>query len=140
MARLIQDVMTRNPKVLPPSATIMEAAQTMRDSQIGDVLIVDEGNRVRGILTDRDLVVRALANGSDPTNTPVEAICSRDVTALKPTQTTDDAVRAMREKAIRRLPVVDGDGLVGIVSLGDLAQRIDQESCLGQISAAPPNG
>ena len=140
MARLIQDVMTPNPKVLPPSASIMEAAQAMRDSQIGDVLIVDERNRVRGIVTDRDLVIRALANGSDPGNTSVEKVCSKEVTSVKPTQTTDDAVKAMREKAIRRLPVVDGEGLVGIVSLGDLAQDIDEKSCLGQISAAPPNG
>jgi CBS domain-containing protein len=66
MTKLIQDVMTRNPEILRSSSTIMEAARTMRDSTIGDVLVLDEMNRLCGIVTDRDLVVRALASGSDP--------------------------------------------------------------------------
>ena len=139
MANLVQDVMTRNPKVLRASSTVMDAASTMRDFNIGDVIVVDEANKVRGIITDRDLVVKAVASGSDPSKTSIESICTKDVTVLKPTQTADDAVKVMREKAIRRLPVVEGENLVGIVSLGDLAKRIDSGSCLGQISAAPPN-
>src|SRR3990170_7136176 len=95
--------------------------------------------KVCGIVTDRDLVVKAVASGSDPSKTSIGSVCTKDVTVLKPTQTTDDAVKVMREKAIRRLPVVEGENLVGIVSLGDLAKRIDKGSCLGQISAAPPN-
>jgi CBS domain-containing protein len=94
---------------------------------------------VLGIVTDRDLVVKAVAAGSDPSKTSIDSVCSKDVTALKPTQTTDDAVKMMREKAIRRLPVVEGENLVGIVSLGDLAKHIDKGSCLGEISAAPAN-
>jgi len=139
MGNLVQDVMTRNPKVLRASSTVMDAACTMRDFKIGDVIVVDDTNMVRGIVTDRDLVVKAVASGSDPSKTSIESICTKDITVLKPTQTTEDAVKIMREKAIRRLPVVEGDNLVGIVSLGDLAKRIDSGSCLGQISAAPPN-
>ena len=139
MATLVQDVMTRNPKVLRASSTVRDAARTMRDFKIGDVIVVDDRNKVRGIVTDRDLVVKAVASGSDPSKTPLESVCTKDVTVLMPTQTTDDAVKIMREKAIRRLPVVEGENLVGIVSLGDLAKSIDKESCLGQISAAPPN-
>jgi len=139
MGNLVQDVMTRNPKVLRGSSTIMEAARAMRDFKIGDVIIVDETNQVRGIVTDRDLVVKAVAAGSDASKITIESVCTKDVTALTPTQTTDDAVKMMREKAIRRLPVVDGKNLVGVVSLGDLAKSIDSGSCLGQISAAPAN-
>ena len=139
MANLVQDVMTRNPKVLRGSSTVMDAARTMRDFKIGDVIVVDDTNKVLGIVTDRDLVVKAVAAGSDPSKTSIDSVCSKDVTALKPTQTTDDAVKMMREKAIRRLPVVEGENLVGIVSLGDLAKRIDKGSCLGEISAAPAN-
>ena len=139
MANLVQDVMTRNPKVVRASSTVKDAACIMRDSKIGDVIVVDNANKVRGIVTDRDLVVKSIASGSDPSKTSIESVCSKDVTSLKPTQTTDDAVKMMRDKAIRRLPVIDGDYLVGIVSLGDLAKRIDRGSCLGQISAAPAN-
>jgi signal-transduction protein with cAMP-binding, CBS, and nucleotidyltransferase domain len=139
MVNLVQDVMTRKPKVLRGSSTVMDAARTMRDFKIGDVIVVDDTNRVRGIVTDRDLVVNSIASGSDPSKTTIGSFCTKDVSALKPTQTTDDAVKMMREKAIRRLPVVEGETLVGIVSLGDLAKRIDNGSCLGQISAAPPN-
>ncbi len=139
MANLVKDVMTRNPKVVRASSTVMDAACIMRDSKIGDVIVVDDANKVRGIVTDRDLVVKAVASGTDPSKTSIESVCTRDVTVLKPTQTTDDAVTIMREKAVRRLPVVEAGNLVGIVSLGDLAKRIDSGSCLGQISAAPPN-
>lgn len=139
MATLVQDVMTRNPKVLRASSTVMDAACIMRDSKIGDVIVVDAANKICGIVTDRDLVVKAVAVGSDPNRTSLESVCSKDVTSLKSTQTTDDAVKMMREKSIRRLPVVEGDKLIGIVSLGDLAKRIDSGSCLGQISAAPAN-
>lgn len=139
MANLVQDVMTRNPKVLPGSSSLMDAARAMREFKIGNVIVVDDANEVCGIVTDRDIVVKGLAFGSDPSKTSIESFCSKDVTVLKPTQTTDEAVIIMREKAIRRLPVLEGDKLVGIVSLGDLAKKIDTQSCLGQISAAPAN-
>jgi CBS domain-containing protein len=139
MLNLVKDVMTRNPKVVRASSTVMDAACTMRDCKIGDVIVDDDANRVLGIVTDRDLVVKAVASGSDPSKISIESVCTKDVTVLRPTQTTDDAATIMGEKAIRRLPVVEGENLVGIVSLGDLAKRIDNGSCLGQISAAPPN-
>lgn len=139
MANLVKDVMTRNPKVVRASSTLMDAACIMRDSKIGDVIVVDDANNVSGIVTDRDLVVKAVAAGADPSKTSIESVCTRDVTVLKPTQTIDDAVTVMRQQAVRRLPVVEAGTLVGIVSLGDLAKSIDSGSCLGQISAAPPN-
>ena len=139
MAHTVQEVMTRNPLSLKASSSVMEAARRMRDSNIGDVIVTDESGNVCGIVTDRDLVVRAIASGQDPKNTKIESVCSRDITVLKPTQTTQEAVKLMKEKAIRRLPVVDGGDIVGVVSLGDLATHLDERSALGQISAAPAN-
>ena len=138
MDQSVRDVMTPNPCAVSPSTPVMEAAQIMRGNDIGDVVVL-EGNRLFGILTDRDIVVRALAEGSDP-ETPVGAICSRDLTTIDSTASVGQAVQLMRAKAIRRLPVVDANGAVlGIISLGDLAMERDHRSALADISAAPPN-
>jgi CBS domain-containing protein len=110
----------------------------MRDGNIGDVVVLEE-DRIQGILTDRDIVVRALADGRDPARTTVGEICSRELTTLSPDDAIGDAERIMRDKAVRRLPVVEGGRPVGIVSLGDLAVERNPESALGGISAAPPN-
>jgi CBS domain-containing protein len=134
----IREVMTPNPKTVAQSATIMEAACAMRDNDIGDVVVVDNG-RLCGILTDRDIVVRALAVGCDPNRTSVGEICSRSLVTLAPDDTTGQAVRVMREHAIRRLPVEENGQVVGIVTLGDVALDADRRSALADISAAPPN-
>jgi len=124
---------------LSPDDTVMMAAQTMRTNDIGDVVVLED-NRLFGILTDRDIVVRALAEGVDLGTTMVAAICSRDLTTIAPTASTGEAVRLMRDKAIRRLPVVDErDRVIGIVSLGDVAVQRDRRTALADISAAPPN-
>jgi CBS domain-containing protein len=138
MKQNIREVMTRNPKALTQNATIMEAACAMRDNDIGDVVVLDNG-RLCGILTDRDIVVRALAAGCDPNRTSVGEICSRALVTLTPEDSTGQAVRVMREHAIRRLPVEDGGRVVGIVTLGDVAVDADRRSALADISAAPPN-
>jgi len=139
MNQTVQDVMTPNPCSVSPTASILEAAQIMRGNDIGDVVVL-EGERLFGVLTDRDIVVRALAKGADPETTLVGTICSRDLTVIDPKASVGQAVMLMREKAIRRLPVVDEDGFVmGIVSIGDVAVGRDRLSALGDISAAPPN-
>jgi CBS domain-containing protein len=130
--------MTQNPVTVQTTDSIVAAARSMRDGNIGDVVVVERG-QIQGILTDRDIVVRALAEGRDPARTTVGEICSRELTTLGPSDSVHDAVTIMRDKAIRRLPVVDGGRPVGIVSLGDLAVERDPESVLGGISAAPPN-
>jgi CBS domain-containing protein len=138
MKQNIGEVMTPNPKTLAQSATIMEAACAMRDNDIGDVVVLDNG-RLCGILTDRDIVVRALAAGCDPNRTSVGEICSRALVTLAPDDSTGQAVRVMREHAIRRLPIEDRGRVVGIVTLGDVAVDADRRSALADISAAPPN-
>jgi CBS domain-containing protein len=138
MAERIQDVMTTNPETLPESTTVREAAEAMRANDIGDVVVVDDNGKLSGILTDRDIVVRVVAEGRDPRTTRIGDIASRDLTAVSPDDPVDRAVQLMRDKAIRRLPAVDKGKPVGIVSIGDLALDRDPGSALADISAAPP--
>lgn len=135
----IRDVMTPEPATLRASASVLDAAKVRRDNDIGDVVILED-ERVCGIVTDRDIVVRVLSEGTDPAGVTVGEICSRELTTIAPTARVDDAVRLIREKAIRRLPVVGQAGeVVGIVTIGDLAVARDPNSALADISAAPPN-
>ncbi len=138
MAHPIRDVMKKNVLKLPPSATVADAAKSMRDANIGTIIVEEQG-KLFGLVTDRDIVVRALAEGRDPKSTRLSDTCSKSLFSLKPDDDIDRAVQLMREKSIRRIPVVENDKIVGIVSLGDLAMERDRQSALGHISAAPPN-
>jgi CBS domain-containing protein len=137
-AKTVSEVMTANPVRLGADSMIAEAAQAMRDSDIGDVIVLDDGE-ISGIVTDRDIVVRAIATGKDPSTTPLREIYTQDLTTLTPDSNLDEAVEMMRQKAIRRLPVVEGGKAVGVLSLGDLAIERDPKSALADISEAPPN-
>lgn len=139
MAQKVRDVMTPRPVTVPPDALLIDAAEQMRDQDIGDVLVLDEDGRVRGIVTDRDIVVRALADGQEASITTVEEVCSPDVLTIDADEEADQAVRLMSEHAVRRIPVIDDGLLVGVVSLGDLAIERDPRSALGKISAAEGN-
>jgi CBS domain-containing protein len=138
VAQRISEVMTAQPVGLQASATVAEAARAMKQYDIGDVLVMD-GDRVCGLVTDRDIVVRAIAEGRDPQTTKADEICSHEIVSIGPDDSVDDAVRVMRERAIRRLPVMQGGSPVGMVSIGDLAVERDPGSALADISAAPPN-
>jgi CBS domain-containing protein len=138
MAQQIRELMTPNPVALPGTASVHEAARAMRDAEIGDVIVI-ENNQVCGIVTDRDIVVRLVAEAQDPATTTVADLCRHALVTIAPTDSIEQAVRLMRTHAIRRLPVVEGGQAVGIVSLGDLAVERDPDSALGEISAAPPN-
>lgn len=138
MAEKVRDVMTSEPISLQSDAPVLEAAQQMRDCAIGDVLVMDDG-RIRGMLTDRDIVVRAIAEGRDPNECTVGEICSEDVVFVGPDDDADRAVEMMRLRAVRRVPVIEGANVVGVVSIGDMAMDRDERSALADISAAPPN-
>ena len=138
MPQRIHDVMTPNPVTLPGTTSVQDAARAMRDQAIGDVIVI-EHNQVCGIITDRDIVVRTVAEEQDPATTTLADICSHSLLTVLPTDSVEQAVQLMRTHAIRRLPVVDGGKAVGIVSLGDLAVERDPDSALGEISAARPN-
>ena len=115
----IRDVMTPNPRTLTPNDTIQNAAQVMRDEDTGVVPVVDNGRAV-GMVTDRDIVVRAVADGSAPSR-PIREIVTSAVISATPDMSTREAAQLMSEHQIRRLPVVENERLVGIVSLGDIA-------------------
>jgi len=124
----IREVMTPNPRCVSPDDSIQSAAQIMRDEDTGAVPICDNGRAV-GIVTDRDIVIRAIADGQP--NRPVRDIATRDVISVSPDTSTREAAELMSEYQVRRLPVVDGDRLVGIVSLGDLAVKEAKDSRVG---------
>jgi len=138
MAQAVREVMTENVVTLPGSAPLAEAAQRMRDADIGDVIVM-EGDTMCGVVTDRDIVVRAIALGKDPQSSPLSEICSHEVVTVAPDDSIDHAAQVMRERAVRRLPVVEGGRPVGIVSIGDLAIERDSSSALADISAAEGN-
>jgi CBS domain-containing protein len=138
MVQRIRDVMTADPTTLPEDATAADAARQMRDEDIGDVLVVKEG-RLSAIVTDRDIAVRVVAEDLPPAQTRLSDISSKDLATLSPDDAVADAVRIMREKALRRIPVVEDGRPIGVVSIGDLAVERDTDSALADISASEPN-
>lgn len=137
MFHRVRDVMTANPVKLEHTASIAEAARAMRKHDIGDVLVTRDG-RLAGIITDRDIVIRSVAD-SQPTNATIGDLCSQEPVTVGADEPVDAAVALMREHAVRRLPVVENGEPIGVVSLGDLAQEREPRSVLGQIAQAPPN-
>ena len=138
MASTIREFMTPDPITVSCDDTVVDAARKMRDADVGPVLVMD-GDTVKGILTDRDIVVRGLADGQDVSTLKVSEIATLDVECLSPDDDTNRAIEIMRTRAVRRVPIVEDGRPVGIVSIGDLAIDLDSNSALADISAAPPN-
>ncbi|MGW0818087.1 CBS domain-containing protein [Streptomyces viridiviolaceus] len=140
MTQRIRDVMSPAAVSVEPMTTVTRAARLMRERDIGDVLVAYDCD-LFGVLTDRDIVLRTVADGRDPDDTTVGSVCTPPpVVTLAPEDTTDRAVELMRRHAVRRLPVVERGGCpVGVVSLGDLAALEDSRSALADISAAAPD-
>jgi CBS domain-containing protein len=135
----VSDVMTKQVVYLPAETPLDEAARVMKESDIGDVVVTD-GATLAGMLTDRDIVVRAVAERADPGSTTIGSIVTREVVMIEQHCTAGEAATLMRERNIRRVLVCDSDRkLVGIVSLGDLAMQLDPNSALSDISEAAPN-
>ena len=140
MAQSIRDVMTPNPMTVPADAELVDVAQLMRTADVGVAIVVRDDGTLCGILTDRDIVVRAVAEGLSPREVTAEQVCTPDLTVLGPESTAQEAASLMRERAVRRLPVVEDGRPIGVVSLGDLAVERDPSSTLADISVAPPQG
>lgn len=138
MPPTVRDVMTFDPVALEARTSVTEAARKMKERDIGDVIVLD-GDRLCSVVTDRDIVVRALAEDRDPNGTNLGEICSRELVTVSPGDDLTVAGRLMRENAVRRMPVVEGGKPVGIISMGDLAVERDPDSPLAQVSAASPN-
>jgi CBS domain-containing protein len=117
---------------------VSAAAKAMKRHGIGNVLVLADG-RLSGLLTDRDITIRVLADGRDPLTTRIGDICSTELVLLGPDDGVDRAAALVRDRAVRRIPVVQDGVPVGVVSIGDLALERDERSALSGMSAAPPN-
>jgi CBS domain-containing protein len=132
----IKDIMTRDPVVARPDATLREAARTMRELDSG-VLPIGEDDRLLGMLTDRDITVRATAEGKDPNSTAVREVMSSEVVSCFEDEDERDAAAKMEKHQLRRLVVLDrNERLVGIVSLGDLAVHTADDRIAGEVTEA----
>ncbi|MCH5670463.1 CBS domain-containing protein [Streptomyces sp. NPDC002144] len=138
MADFVREVMTPGVVAVRPDASLVEAAQLMRAQDIGDVVVAD-GQRIVGVLTDRDITVRAVAEGVDPLTVSARSVCTPDPVMVAPDDPVEAAVALMRTHAVRRLPVVENGLPVGVVTLGDLAEAEDPDSALAEISRAEPD-
>jgi CBS domain-containing protein len=125
----IRDVMTPNPRTVSPDDTVQAAARIMQAEDIGAVPVVNNG-RIYAVVTDRDIVVRVVAEGG-PVTGPIRDIASTDVICASPEMSTREASELMSEHQVRRLPVVENNVLVGIVSIGDLAVKENKDSRIG---------
>jgi CBS domain-containing protein len=137
--RTVRELMTKEVVVLPAETNVDEAAKAMRMRDIGDV-VVTEGPALAGVVTDRDIVVRAIANGRNPFATRLADIVSRHLVVIRDSASPAEAEELMRQHGVRRLLVCDQDNqLIGVVSLGDLASDTQPESTLAAISEMPAN-
>ncbi|WDV44845.1 CBS domain-containing protein [Clostridiaceae bacterium M8S5] len=120
--KILRDIMTSEVSSLNSDASIREAAEKMKNLNVGSIPVCDNSNRPIGIVTDRDIVLGSVSKGQDSLE-PVESVMTRNVITASPDTDVHEAARIMAKHQIRRLPVVDSDKLVGIVSIGDLAIR-----------------
>ena len=123
----IRELMTQNPATLSTGSTIVDAARLMRDKNTG-IAPVTDGDRLVGVITDRDIAIEVVAQGMDPQSTKVDQIASQNLVTIDPQQDLDEALRLMAQHQVRRLPVVEEDGrLVGILAQADVARYADAE-------------
>jgi CBS domain-containing protein len=127
----VRDVMTSNPESCSSDSSVADAAKAMARQDVGPIPVVD-GERLVGLLTDRDIVVRVVAEGRDPQSTTVREVASSDLTTVSPDEDLDRALQLLAERQVRRLPVVEGEKLVGIVAQADIARHGD-DAQTGQV-------
>ena len=132
MDQRIREIMTSNPSTVEPDKTVVDAARIMMREDAG-VVPVTENGRLTGMVTDRDIAIRVVAEGRDPQSTPVREVASKDLVTIDPQQDLDEALRLMAQHQVRRLPVVEEDGrLVGVVAQADVARHGD-DTKTGQV-------
>lgn len=123
----VREIMTTGVETAAPDSSLREIAKMMKDEDVGSIPIVD-GDELTGIVTDRDIVVRCIAAGKDPSDTNAEDILSGDLQTVEPDEDVEDAARIMAERQIRRLPVCESGKLVGMISIGDIAVKEDEDT------------
>jgi CBS domain-containing protein len=140
MAKTARDVMTGGAECIGENDSITEAAKRLAELDVGAMPICGEDNRLKGMLTDRDIVLKVIAAGKDPNSTKAGELGEGKPVTIGADDSIDEALRTMTEHKVRRLPVIDGHDLIGIVSQADLARSIDEEKVgdlVEAISAAP---
>jgi CBS domain-containing protein len=142
VAKTARDVMTKGAECIQEDQTVIEAAKRLAELDVGAMPICGSDNRLKGMLTDRDIVVKVLAQGKDPSSVKAGELGQGDgeTVTIGADDSIDEALRTMKKYAVRRLPVIDGKDLIGIVSQADLAKQIDEEQVgelVEAISAAP---
>ena len=131
MGKSIKEVMSSDVRTCEPDATVVDVARVMAKEDVGPIPVVD-GGRLVGIVTDRDLVVRVLAEGKDPKTTKVGEVASRKLVTVSPDQDLDQALKLLAKNQVRRLPVVEGDRVVGIVAQADIT-RLGEDVKTGEV-------
>jgi CBS domain-containing protein len=140
MGKTAREVMTGGAECVGENDTLVDAARKLAELDVGAMPICGEDNRLKGMLTDRDIVVKALAQGRDPSSTTVGEFAEGKPVTIGADDSVDEALRTMADHKVRRLPVIDGHDLIGIVSQADLARNIDEDKVgdlVEAISAAP---
>jgi CBS domain-containing protein len=136
MGTKISELMTQRPRAVTARTTVREAARLMDEEDVGSLPVVDEGERLIGIVTDRDVAVRVVARGLDSDTTVVGDVATRDVAALTPEHDLDDALRVMAKEQVRRLPIVVRENqLVGMLAQADVA-HLGKEKSTGELVEA----
>jgi len=136
--RKMRDIMSPAAVCMAPGESVSAAARAMKQHDIGTVLVVNDG-RLSGLITGRDITVRVLAEKRDPRTTRIGDICSANLAVLSPDDDVDEATRLVRERGVRRIPVLADGTPVGVVSIGDLALEKDATSALSGVCSGPPN-
>ena len=136
MANEIREYMTTDIVTIDVREGVDEAARRMRENDVGDIIVL-QGGDLHGMITDRDIVVRVIAEGLDVASTTVADACTSRLHTLSPGSSLDEAIELTRTQAVRRIPIVEDGAVVGILGLADLAILVDPSSVLADISAAP---
>ena len=137
-----REIMTGGAECVKSSDTLVDAARKMRDLEVGALPICGEDDRLHGIVTDRDIVVRCVAEGGDPGTMRVEELAEGKPVTIGADDSVEEALHTMMEHHVRRLPVIDGHTLIGMVSQADIAKNLPEDKVgelVAAISGAPPN-
>lgn len=135
-----RDIMTINPRTVTPSTGLPETVRLMRDLDVGVIPVCDDGGTLLGVVTDRDLVVRCIAEGLDPRSTTVEALATGAPVTISADASVDDVLNTMADHQLRRLLVVDAGALVGIISEADIAREGNTEEVADTVQAVTSTG
>jgi CBS domain-containing protein len=123
MGKLVRDAMTANPRTLMIGASVFSAARAMKEEDVGSLPVVDSEGALLGLITDRDIVLRVVAASKDPATTPIDDVATTSLSSARPDESLDEALEDMALWQVRRLPVVEGDRVVGMLAQADVAQE-----------------